>query len=126
MLMSGRTVPTVLGKGWRFPGLGRHPLLGLLAVPWNCRGTSGCVFSLADQDQGLVSSAILVPFDSNRFMLWPWAMSFFQKLCAAPFPDVTTSATATASGQRSLLCRLSSRFALNPFLVNPALLLRYS
>ena len=33
--------------------------------------------------------AILDPFDSNLFMLYPWAMSFFQKLCPAPFPPVT-------------------------------------
>ena len=32
--------PTILGKGWRFPGI---PLLGLLTVLWNCRGASGCV-----------------------------------------------------------------------------------
>ena len=29
------------------------------------------------------------PFDSNQFMLCPWAMSFFQKWCPAPFPPVT-------------------------------------
>ena len=34
-------------------------------------------------------SAVLVPFDSNRFMLRPWAMSFFHKLCPAPLPTVT-------------------------------------
>ena len=86
----------------------------------------GVSFHLLIQDQGLFLSAILVPFDSNRFMLWPWAMSFFQKLCPALFPAVTTSATAKASGQRSLLCRLSSLLDLDPLLVNRALLLRYS
>ena len=30
----------------------------------------------------------LVPFDSNQFMLCPWVMSFFQKLCPAPSPPV--------------------------------------
>ena len=62
---------------------------------WNCHGTSGCVTSLSDWGsrsslvchQGLV----LVPFDSNQFMLCPWAMSFFQKLCPASFPPVTVS-----------------------------------
>ena len=75
--------------GRDFQDLSHRPLLGLLTVPWNCHGTSGCVISLADQDQGLVFSAILVPFDSNWFMLCPWATSFFQKLCPAPFPAVT-------------------------------------
>ena len=49
-------------------------------------------FSLLTEDQGLVKvdlSAILDPFDFNQFMLCPWAMSFFQKLCPDPFPPVT-------------------------------------
>ena len=49
----------------------------------------GVSFHLLIEDQGLVLSAILVPFDSNWFMLCPWAMSFFQKLCPAPVPPVT-------------------------------------
>ena len=51
----------------------------------------GVSFHLLFDDQGLVLSAILVPFDSNRFMqfmLCPWAMSFFQKLCPVPFPPL--------------------------------------
>ena len=51
--------------------------------------TLGVSFHLLIEDQGLVLSAILVPFDLNRFTLCPWAMSLFQKLCAAPFPPVT-------------------------------------
>ena len=31
----------------------------------------------------------LVPFDSNQFMLCPWALSFFHNLCSALFPLVT-------------------------------------
>ena len=58
-----------------------------------CLGTvmapPGVSFHLLIQDQGLVLSAILAPFDFNQFMLCPWAMSFFQKLCLAPFPLVT-------------------------------------
>ena len=46
-------------------------------------------FHLLIEDQGLVLSAILGPFDSDQFMLCPWATSFFQKLCPAPFPPVT-------------------------------------
>ena len=34
-------------------------------------------------------SAIWDSFDSNQFMLCPWAISFFQKLCPAPFPPVS-------------------------------------
>ena len=37
----------------------------------------GVSFSLLIEDQGLVLSAILIPFDSNWFMLCPWTMSFF-------------------------------------------------
>ena len=48
----------------------------------------GVSFSLLTEDQGLVLSTIVVPFDSNRFML-SWAMSFFQKLCPVLFPPVT-------------------------------------
>ena len=50
--------------------------------------TLGVSFHLLIEDQGLVLSAILVPFDSNQFMLSPSAMSFFQKLCPSPFPPV--------------------------------------
>ena len=49
----------------------------------------GVSFHLLIEDQDLVLSAILVAFDSNWFMLCPWVMSFFQKLCPAPFPPVT-------------------------------------
>ena len=41
----------------------------------------GVSFYLLIQHQGRVLSAILVPFDSNQFMLCPWPMLFFQKLC---------------------------------------------
>jgi len=37
----------------------------------------GVSFSLLIEDQILVLSAILVPFDSSWFMSFPWAMSFF-------------------------------------------------
>ena len=52
----------------------------------------GVSFSLLIEDQGLIKvdlSAMLDPFDSIPFMLCPWAMTFFQKLCPAPFPPVT-------------------------------------
>ena len=50
------------------------------------------LFSFLIEDQGLVEvglPAIVDPFDSNQFMLCPWAMSFFQKLCPDPFPPVS-------------------------------------
>ena len=52
-------------------------------------------FSLLIEDLGLAEvnlSAILDPFDPNQFMLCPWAMSFSQKLCPAPFPPVSKPA----------------------------------
>ena len=47
----------------------------------------GVSFSLLIEDQGLLEvdlSAMVNPFDSNQFVLCPWAMSFF-KSCALPF-----------------------------------------
>ena len=56
-------------------------------VFWQCLGTViaslGMSFHLSTEDQVLVLSAILVPFDSNLFSLYPWATSFFQS-CALP------------------------------------------
>ena len=86
--MSGRIILTTLGRGWRFPEIG--PLTTFWF--WWCLRTVmaplGVSFSLLIEDQSLVEvdlSAILGPLDSNWFMLYPWAMSFFQKLCPAPF-----------------------------------------
>ena len=56
---------------------------------WTVTAPLGVSFHLLIEDQVLVLSATLVPFNSNCFMLCPWAMSFFQKLCSAPFPPVT-------------------------------------
>ena len=44
----------------------------------------GMSLHLLIEDQCLGLSAISVPFDSNWFMLYPWAMPFFQKLCPEP------------------------------------------
>ena len=77
-------------RGGDFQELGQCPLLGLLTVPWNCHGVSGCVLLLADWG----SRSILMPSWSHLiliFMLCPWAMSFFQKLCPAKFPPVIVS-----------------------------------
>ena len=54
-------------------------------------------FSLLNADQGLVKvylSAIFNTFNSNWFVLCPWAMSFFPKLSPAPFPPVIEMKTA--------------------------------
>ena len=76
-------------------------------VSWQCLSTViaplGVSIHLLFDDQGLVLSAILVPFDSNQlmqFMLCPWAISFFQKLCPARFPP----ATLILWRKRILLC----------------------
>ena len=90
MLINVRIISTILGRGGDFQDLGHHSLLGLLTVPWNTRvAPLGVSFHLLIEDQDHVLSAILVPLDSNQLMLCPWAMSFFQKLCPAPFPPVT-------------------------------------
>ena len=88
MLMSGRIIPAILGRGWRFPGFGPPP------TPWSFDSALelaplGVSFHLLTEDQGLVLSAILVPLDSNWFMLCPRAMSFFSKVVSSPFPPVT-------------------------------------
>ena len=62
-------------------------------------------FSLQIKDQGLIKvplSPFLDLFDSYWFMLCPWAMSFFQKLCPAPFPPVTPLETPHPSGDPNL------------------------
>ena len=78
MLMSWRIFPTILGEGWRFPGFGPPPTPWSFNSAWNCQGISGCVISLVDW--GLRSSLIchLVPFESNQFMLCPWAQHSFK------------------------------------------------
>ena len=60
-----------------------------LVMDWEA--WSAVVHGVAELDmtKQLNLSAILVPFDSNSFMLCLWAMSFFQKLCPAPLPPVT-------------------------------------
>ena len=77
MLIGGRIIPTTFGKGWRFPGSG--PLLGLGTV----MAPLGVSFDLLIEDQVLVLPVILVPFDSNWFMLCPWLCHSF-KSCALP------------------------------------------
>ena len=103
--MSGRIIPTILGKGGRIPGVGPQPTfcslmvsLGTVMVPL------GVSFHLLIEDQGLVEvdlSDILDASDSNWFMLYPRAVSFFQKLCLAPFPPVSAGAAPPKTAYRS-------------------------
>ena len=84
MLMSGRIIPAT-GKPpspWSFASA--------LELPWHL----WVHHSLQIEDQSLVEVNLTVtldPFDFNWFMLCPWAMSFFQKLCPAPVPPVSCS-----------------------------------
>ena len=97
--MSGRSIPAILRKGGDFQELGHHPLFDTYGGPWNCHGSVGvsvsllmCYNELYTEAQGLVEvdlSAILDPFGTNQFMSCPQAMSFFQRLCPAPFPPVS-------------------------------------
>ena len=79
-------------------GGGIHVLIGepptpSLTVPWSCSATSGCVCWLIDW--GLTFTwiwlVILDPTDFNWFTLYLCAMSFFHRLCSAPFPPVSCS-----------------------------------
>ena len=45
-------------------------------------------FHLLTEDQGLVLSAILVPFDTNQFMLCPWAMFKWQLCSWSDFEEI--------------------------------------
>ena len=46
------------------------------------------------------------PFDFNLFMLCPWTMSFFQKLCPAPFPPVSCSFPEARPGSQCCVYNL--------------------
>ena len=55
-------------------------------------------FSLLMADQDLVKvdlSAIFSTLNSDWFVLCPWAISFFPRLCPAPFPPVTPLTTVS-------------------------------
>ena len=94
--MSRRIIPTILGRGRDFQVLSYLPLFGLSSTwelsrhLWLCH--LACWLRIMVQSE-VDLSVILDTFDSNLFMLCPWAMSFFQTLCPAPFPPVTVSPT---------------------------------
>ena len=57
--MSRRIIPTLLGKGWRFPGTGPPPTYGSLLVDletvtlWECHLAGLCVTVSIHLDQDL-------------------------------------------------------------------------
>ena len=84
--MSGRNIPALWEKGWRFPGIGPlltfSPLLLALELSWSLGGVSfsfaGVLQWACTEAQGLLevnSSAILDLADFFQFML------FFLRLC---------------------------------------------
>ena len=61
-------------------------------VPWSCPATSGCVCWLIDWGLNtLILLFSLDPVGFNWFTLSLCAMSFFQRLCSAPFAPVSCS-----------------------------------
>ena len=82
------------------------------SVVGQCLGTVlmplGVSFILQIEEQGLVELDLSswTPFDINRFTLCPWAMSFFQKLCPAPFPPVSYSSPVPCPGPQSCFYNL--------------------
>ena len=56
------------------------------------------------EDQGLAEvdlSVVMDPRDSNQFVLYPRAVSFFQRLCPDPFPAVSEGKTETAAREEA-------------------------
>ena len=51
----------------------------------------GVSSSLLIEDQGLVLSAILIPFDSNRFMLCPWDYVIISEVVPSSLPSCFTN-----------------------------------
>ena len=87
--------------------LGNHPLLHLLTVPWNCPATWVChIACRLGVKVYLNLSVILDPVGFNWFMLCPCAMSFFQKLCPAPFTPVSCSFPEPRPGPQCCLYNL--------------------
>ena len=74
-LMNGKIIPTILGKGWRFPGVGSpNTFWSFDGIVETVMAPLGVSFSLLIENQGLVKvdlSAILDPFYSNQFVLSP-------------------------------------------------------
>ena len=96
MLMSGRIIPTIFGKGVDFQGLGHCPLLGLLTVPWNCHGTSGCAISLADWGSRSSLAYHLGPIWFQLVCVVSLGYVILSKIVLCPFPSCYKSTMATS------------------------------
>ena len=70
-------------------GATTHSLV-FLTVPWNWNGISRYVLSLLIEDQVLVLSAILVPFDSSGFYVVSLDYVILSKVVPCPFPSYYT------------------------------------
>ena len=54
--MSGRVIPSTVGKEWRFPGIGQWPTPGSFDSAWELSWPPCVSFSLLIEDKGLVLS----------------------------------------------------------------------
>ena len=117
MLMSGKVIPTIFGKGWRFPGFGPPPKL----VFWQCLGTVmaslGVSFSLLVEDQGLIKINLSVIFSSVQFnhsvvsnSLQPHGLQHAQLPCPSPTPGAHSN-----SYPLSQWCHLTISYSVIPF-----------
>ena len=119
---SGRIIPIILEKGWWFSGIGPLPTF------WSLMVCLRIVMALVSVSLSLLmcyiehilrlkiywkstQSTILDPFDSNQFMSFPMAMSFFQSLCPdpsllfhPPIRDFTLIFLWEAEGWRFVFC----------------------
>ena len=85
MLRSGRIIPTVFGNG---VGISRIWATAHSLVFYQCLGTVTAPldvsFHLPIEDQGLVLSAILVPFESKTGLCCVLGLCHYFKSCALP------------------------------------------
>ena len=87
MPMRGRIIPTILGKGQRFPGFSHCPLLGLLTGPGTFM-VPLCVISLADwgSRSSLVCSLGPIWFQSIHVVFLGYVI--LSNVVPCPFPSL--------------------------------------
>ena len=69
--MSGRIIPTILGKGWRYPGIEPPPtFLVFDGWPQNCHGAGGCVTYLMLMNYNEPMMRLKVHWKSNILPSW--------------------------------------------------------
>ena len=98
--MNGRIIPTILRKGQGFPDIGSLPTfcpfmvrLRTVMEPVVCHLEASIVQWTRNETSGpleVESSTIWDPVGSNQFLLYPQQLSFFKRLCLAPFPASLT------------------------------------